>query len=43
MLGLWKTPKGFVSHKDGLQEEHIKFFQNLKVGDRLVLFLNDVR
>lgn len=42
-IGFWKTKKGFVSHKNGLNEEQVQYLSNLKVGDRLVIFLNDVR
>lgn len=44
MLGLWKTEKGnYISHNKGLTEEQVTYFQNLKVGDRLVVFVNDIR
>lgn len=45
MIGLWKikSGKGFVSHHKGLNQEQVAFFHNMKVGDRLVLFENDVR
>lgn len=42
-IGFWRTQKGFISHKHGLDEEQVKYLQNLKVGDRLALFTNDVR
>lgn len=42
-IGFWKTPKGFITHKQGLSQEQIGYLQNLKVGDRLVLWVNDVR
>jgi hypothetical protein len=42
-IGFWKTSKGFISHKQGLSEEQVTILKNLKAGDRLVLFTNDVR
>lgn len=45
MIGLWKSSndKVYVSHAKGLDQEQITYLHNLKVGDRLTLFLNDVR
>lgn len=42
-VGFWKSKQGFVSHKQGLSEEQVNYLHNLKVGDRLVLFVNDIR
>lgn len=42
-IGFWKTPKGYISHKGGLTAVQVQYLQNLKVGDRLVIFFNDVR
>lgn len=42
-VGLWKTSKGnAISHKEGLTEDQVKFFQGLQKGDRLVLWVNNV-
>lgn len=45
MIGLWrmKNERGYVSHARGLNEEQVKYLQNLKIGDRLVVFENDIR
>lgn len=45
MVGFWrmKSNKGWVSHGQGLTEESLKFFRSLKVGDKLVVFENEVR
>lgn len=42
-VGFWKSKVGFISHKEGLSQEQVDYLRNLKVGDRLVLFDNDVR
>jgi len=42
-LGFWKTKIGYVSHKNGLNEEQVQYLHNFKVGDRISLFVNDVR
>lgn len=42
-IGFWKAKQGYISHKQGLSQQQISYLQNLKVGDRLVLFVNDVR
>ncbi len=42
-IGFWKTEKGFISHSQGLSQEQVGYLQNLKAGDRLVIFMNDVR
>lgn len=42
-IGFWRTKLGYVSHKNGLTQEQVNYLQNLKQGDRLVLFQNDVR
>lgn len=42
-VGFWKTEKGFISHKQGLSQQQVNYLQNLKAGDRLILFVNDVR
>lgn len=43
-IGMWKTEKGsYLSHSKGLTEEQVQYLQNLKIGDRLVLWVNDVR
>ncbi len=45
MIGLWKikSGKGWISHNKGLTPEQISQLQALKVGDKLVIFENDVR
>lgn len=42
-VGFWRTQKGYISHKQGLTKEQVDYLHNLKVGDRLSLFANDVR
>lgn len=42
-IGFWKTSKNYMSHMNGLTETQVAYLQNLKVGDRLVIFVNDVR
>ena len=45
MIGLWKmkNQKGYISHAKGLTEDQVKYFHNLKIGDRLVIFIHDIR
>lgn len=45
MIGMWrmKNEKGWVSHAHGLNAEQVAYLSNLKEGDRLVVFENDVR
>lgn len=46
MLGFWqiKDKKSiFMSHSKGLAADQIAFLHSLQVGDKLVLFTNDVR
>lgn len=44
-IGLWKTKNAtvYTSHMAGLKEDQVTMLKNLKAGDRLVLFVNDVR
>jgi len=44
-IGFWKivNSNNFTSSVKGLTEEQVNYLKNLKVGDRLVLFVNDVR
>ena len=41
-IGLWKKPTGnLMSHGAGLSEEQVKALQELKVGDRLIVYSNN--
>jgi len=41
-LGFWKSKytKDFLSHSKGLTEEQVKQLQELKAGDRLIVYVN---
>lgn len=44
MIGFWKNDKkNYTTHAQGLSKEQVSFLQGLQIGDRLVLFENDVR
>lgn len=41
-INFWKARNGaFLSHNRGLTEEQIRFLNTLKVGDRLVVYMNE--
>lgn len=43
MIGFWKKESGnIMNHSKGLSEEQVKFLQSLKVGDRLIVYTNQV-
>ncbi len=44
-LGFWKSANGkcYMSHQQGLSKEQISYLQSLQIGDRIVLFVNEVR
>ncbi len=44
-LGFWKNTSGkcYMSHQQGLSKEQVSYLQSLQIGDRIVLFINDVR
>lgn len=41
-VGFYRYRTGnYTSHKRGLTEDQIKYLQSLKVGDRLILYVNE--
>ena len=42
-IGFWKTKRGYITHKNGLNAEQLASLQSLQLGDKLVLFEQEVR
>ena len=43
MIGMFREENGnLLSHSKGLDMDQITFLQSLKVGDRLIMFRNEV-
>lgn len=44
MIAFWKKETGnLMSASKGLTEEEIKFLQSLKIGDRLIVYNNNIK